>query len=209
MDAVDPRLNAILLAVRRPVVVLASAAAVAASVLVPGPREAAVVAAAPQSPVVALATPAPTPVPVFRPERILLPVLGVEAPIVPVGVEADGAMGTPKSAHEVAWWDGMPAGAGNALLAGHKDWNRKQGSFFRLSELKAGDAITVAGEGRELTFYVLWVRQVPADAEAEEFLGDAGEPVITLITCGGRFNRSIRHYEDRVIARASLTPPVA
>lgn len=148
--------------------------------------------------------PTPTPVPRFRPLRIELPTLQVAAPIIAVGIDADGAMGTPKTAHEVAWWDGVMAGEGNALLAGHRDWRRRPGSFYRLSELRPGDLIRVVGEGGELTFVVEWVRQMPGDAEAAHILGDQGAPVVTLITCGGEFDRRVRHYKDRVVVRGVL-----
>lgn len=150
-------------------------------------------------------TPAPTPGPEIRPTRIGLPTLGVDAPIVAVGIDEDGAMGTPGTADEVAWWDGMPVGAGNALFAGHKDWNHRQGSFFRIADLKPGDAIRLDGEGGSLEFHVEWVRQLGGDEEAvQDILGDAGKPVVTLITCGGEFDRRIRHYKDRVVVRAVL-----
>src|SRR5687767_8786482 len=94
-----------------------SAAAAAASFLpVSAPAtEPRIVVAAPIPIATPAPTPAPTPMPSVRPERIEIPALGIDAPIVPVGTESDGAMGTPKSAHEVAWWNGLLVGEGNAL----------------------------------------------------------------------------------------------
>lgn len=148
--------------------------------------------------------PTPTPVPVFRPEVVAIPALGVEAPIVPVGTEADGAMGTPDNEVDVGWWDQVPAGGGNTLLAGHVNWQGRPGSFGRLAELSEGDEIVVRGDGRELVYRVAWVEQVSADTPAAEILGDQGEPVVTLITCGGEFDRRIRSHRDRVIVRGVL-----
>ncbi len=147
----------------------------------------------------------PAPVPEVVPQQIDLPSLGVKAPVVPVGVGPDGAMGTPDNARDIAWWDGVAAGAGNALFAGHKDYNRRQGSFFRLVDLKPGDPIVVSGPQGVLTFVVAWVQQVDADTPAQSILGDQGEPVVTLITCGGAFDRRIRHYQDRIIVRGVLS----
>lgn len=148
--------------------------------------------------------PASTPVPAFRPVRIEIPALGVSAPIVPVGVDADGAMGTPKTGTDVGWWEGLDAGAGNALFAGHKDWNGRPGSFYGLGRLREGDVVTILGETARLDFAVQWITQMPGDGEAEHILGDVGAPVVTLITCGGEFDRRVRHYKDRVIVRAVL-----
>jgi LPXTG-site transpeptidase (sortase) family protein len=178
------------------------AAATAAFVPVRTPAAPAVRVAAPVA--TPVPTPSPSPVPVFRPVRLELPTLKVTAPIVSVGTDADGAMGTPKTAHEVAWWDGIMPGEGNALFAGHKDWNRRPGSFFRIGELKPGDPVVVQGDAVSLAFRVEWVKQVGGDSDGAEILGDAGHPVITLITCGGQFDRRIRHYKDRVVVRAVL-----
>ncbi|HVL80145.1 MAG TPA: class F sortase [Actinomycetota bacterium] len=190
---------------RRPALLLASAAALTAAI-VPAPQlEQAPVA----QEVVAAPTPSPVeetpvPVPVFAPTEIELPTLNQTAPVVPVGVEADGAMGTPSNAVDVAWWDGVRVGEGNALLAGHKDWNKRPGTFFRLGELKRGDPVVVRGPEGELRFEVAWVHQLHRDSDAAGILGDQGAPTLTLITCGGRFDRAVRGYEDRIVARAVL-----
>lgn len=201
------RFEHVLFAVRRPALVLASLVVVASSVLVPAaePADLPEPTAPPARHLTAAAAPTPTPVPLVRPERIVLPSLGVDAPIVPVGTEEDGAMGTPGNGEDVAWWHGTEVGEGNALFAGHRDWKGAQGSFYDLKSLEPGDEVRVVGDGEELTFEVLWVRQVDADTpEAPDILAQTDEPVITLITCGGVFDRSIRHYTDRVIARAVL-----
>lgn len=190
---------------QRPAVVLLCVAASAAAAVLP--TEAQVVEQVVAAPVVTPAPtppPTPTPVPVFRPEAVAIPKLGVEAPIIPVGTEADGAMGTPSNARDVAWWEGMEVGRGNALLAAHRDWNGAQGSFWGLKSLVPGDEVRVWGQGQELTFKVAWVEQVDADIPAGDILGEQGAPVLTLITCGGVFDRRVRHYQDRVIARAVL-----
>ena len=190
---------------RRPAILLVSAAMVAATVL---PSQ----AGAPQQVLTELAAtpettaaPAePEPVPELVPTQVSLPTLGVSAPVVPVGVESDGAMGTPSNARDVAWWEGVKVGAGNALLAGHKDWNKAPGSFFKLGQLKRGDPVVVSGPDGEMTFVVAWVDQMHKDTDAAALLGDQGQPTLTLITCGGRFDRAVRGYEDRIVARAVL-----
>ncbi|HVE92988.1 MAG TPA: class F sortase [Actinomycetota bacterium] len=193
---------------RRPLVLVASVAALATPALPePAARRTYARVASPVGAAVTVTpppAPTPTPVPEIVPTTIEMPSLAVSAPVVPVGIGPDGAMGTPGNAVDVAWWEGVPAGAGNALLAGHKDYNRRQGSFFRLKDLKPGDPVRVTGAQGVLEFKVEWVQQVSAEADAAEMLGDVGGPVLTLITCGGQFDRRIRHYRDRVVARAVL-----
>lgn len=194
-----PRFSAFLSRLRRPLVLGASAVVTAAALGVGG--------AAPEpAPVEAVPRRAsPAPVPVFVPSDLSIPAIGLEtAPVVPVGTEPDGAMGTPKTAVDVAWHALTKPGAGNALFAAHRDWKKQPGSFYRLSDLKQGDEVVVRGEGKSLTFRVTWVEQMDGDVEATKILGDQGGPVVTLITCGGVFDRSVRHYQDRVVARAVL-----
>jgi LPXTG-site transpeptidase (sortase) family protein len=180
---------------------LASAAAVAAAVLVPSPPpDAEVLRSQPVIITRPVAAPAVTAV---VPRHLVIPKIGVSADVVPVGTDETGAMQTPATARDVAWWSGTRPGAGNALFAGHRDWKGRQGSFFRLTELAPGDEITVTDEEATLRFRVVWVRQINGEPPAE-MLGDAPSPVVTLITCGGAFDRSIRHYTDRVVARAVL-----
>jgi sortase (surface protein transpeptidase) len=156
-----------------------------------------------KAPVEAIA-PTPAPVPVFVPSRIVVPALQTNAPIVPVGTEPDGSMGTPNTATDVAWWQGMPVGRGNALFAGHSDWNGVPGSFQALGDLKPGDTVIVTGQGQSLTFHVTWVQLMPGGIDATNILGPQGAPVVTLITCGGVFDTSIRHHLSRYVVRGVL-----
>lgn len=200
------RLERVLFAVRRPALVCASVIVVASALVVPvaEPADLPEPTASPEQERAATASTA-TPAPRLRPERIVLPALDVDAPIVPVGTEEDGAMGTPDNGEDVAWWHGTEAGEGNALFAGHRDWKGSRGSFYDLKRLEPGDEVHVVGDDDRLTFKVLWVRQVEADTpEAPDLLAETDRPVVTLITCGGVFDRSISHYTDRVVARAVL-----
>jgi LPXTG-site transpeptidase (sortase) family protein len=186
--------------IRRPAVCAAAATAIAATLMV---------GSAPASPKpatrVAALQPTPAPVPAFIPSRILIPALRVDAPIVPVGTESDGAMGTPKTAADVAWWQGMPVGKGNALFAAHHDWNGDSGAFYSLGDLRPGAQVTVKGQGQSLTFIVTWVQLLKGNIDATGILGSqGGTPVVTLITCGGVFDTSIRHHLDRYVVRGVL-----
>jgi LPXTG-site transpeptidase (sortase) family protein len=190
-----------LLAARgRTLMTFTASVAVIAATVVTGSAPAAVPS---RAPVVAIA-PTPAPVPVFVPSRIVVPALQVNAPIVPVGTQADGSMGTPSTAQDVAWWQGMPVGKGNALFAGHSDWNGEPGSFQALGNLKPGDTVIVTGQGQSLTFRVTWVQLLAGGIDATQILGPQGAPVVTLITCGGVFDTSIRHHLSRYVVRGVL-----
>jgi sortase (surface protein transpeptidase) len=196
---------------RTPVILVASVAVLGASVGFGGtPRPPA--RAREQ---VARAETTPKPVSPFTPVSVSIPDIDMEAPTVPVGTLANGAMGVPKNGTDIAWWAGRKAGQGNVLLAGHYDWSRRPGSFNRLKDLDIGDRIIVTGDkpGKQLVFYVMWKKTLKRDIDATEVLGpqgdtatfgDDGEPVATLITCDGVFDTVVGTRPRRLVVRATL-----
>jgi sortase (surface protein transpeptidase) len=53
---------------------------------------------------------------------------------------------------------------------------------------------------------VVWKQLYDArSAPVEEITGSTDEPVITLITCGGEFDRTLRSYTGRWVVRAALS----
>lgn len=152
----------------------------------------------------------PTPRLVAAPARIVIPAASVDAPVVRVGVDGSGRMGTPRTAHEVGWYGPSPGEAGNALLAGHVDWLQDgkpvRGAFYLLRKAQPGDEVTIyTADGETLTFRVAWVRYFEADnAPVEEIAGPTAEPSITLITCGGDLDRTLQSYSHRWVVRATI-----
>jgi hypothetical protein len=199
---VIPRLTGLGSRMRHPALLVVTAVAVAMTTL--GSGSVTTLAVAPTPVPTPVPTPAPTPIPAFKPGVIALPTLGVSAPVISVGVESDGAMGTPGNARDIAWWKGIRPGEGNALFAGHVSYSGRIGTFNRLKDLKPGDEVKISGEGRALKFKVAWVKQVDGDSDPSEMFARQPVPVVTLITCGGAFDTSIRHHVDRVVVRAVL-----
>lgn len=138
---------------------------------------------------------------------VAIPAIGVRAPLVRVGVTPAGEMVVPRTASDVAWLDGgsFPGTTNNAVLAGHHDWNRRLGSFYRLGDLREGDEVTVSLDGRSWTFRVAWVCSFDLDTpEAHRIMGPTDVPSVTLVTCGGVFDRRRRTHAQRVVVRAEL-----
>lgn len=193
------RLGSFLSRVRRPVTVLASVGVVAAGFV---PAEALDIA----QPAARRIVSTPAPIVVMTPAEMTIAKIGLTAPIVPVGTLSDGTMASPQGAVDIGWWQGRKPGQGNALFAAHVNWNGAQGSFARLKELKPGDEIVVRGDGKTVTYKVVWLKNFDPDMDATELLGDGGgQQIATLITCGGVFDRSIGHHTERVVARAVLS----
>jgi sortase (surface protein transpeptidase) len=143
-----------------------------------------------------------------QPLTLEIPSIGVHADVVPLGLEADGAMSAPTDPDTVGWFElGPGIGApGNALLDGHVDWGGRLRVFGRLHQLEPGDTIRLSEPGGStLRYSVVWTRFYP-DAEAapldEIFAQDELAEELTLITCGGSFDESIRMYLGRWVVRA-------
>jgi hypothetical protein len=151
--------------------------------------------------------PAPEPVGI-EPQRLSLPTLGVDAEVVPVGLEDDGGMEVPADVTQVGWYaPGVEVGAaGTAVLAGHVD-SRVQGpgALFDLRRLEPGDAVAVSGDGETTEWRVTGrTRYAKDELPLDEIFRWDGEPRLVLITCGGDFVAEDGHYRDNVVVYAEL-----
>ena len=144
------------------------------------------------------------PVPAAAPVRLVIPAIGVDAAVEPVGLMADGTMGTPPGPWTVGWYRlGPPPGAvGNATINGHVDFRGVGPAvFWELRHLAPGDRLTVLGaDGVTRLFRVSAVEAYPADAvPLERVFGASGEPRLNLVTCAGRYDPAAQDYEERLV----------
>jgi LPXTG-site transpeptidase (sortase) family protein len=155
--------------------------------------------------------PSPTIEPTVAPEipiaRLVIPSIGVNAEVVTKGVTADGVMEDPKGPWEVAWYNfsALPNRVGNVVMAGHLDYvNVGAAVFYKLGSLKEGDEVVInLVNGETATYKVTTVASYNAStAPVQEIVGPTSVETVTLITCGGAFNRATREYDSRVIVRA-------
>ncbi|MGH2364644.1 MAG: class F sortase [Chloroflexota bacterium] len=141
--------------------------------------------------------------------RITIPEIGVDAPLVPLGVDGNGLMQVPDNGTDVGWYtfSAVPGQPGNAVLSGHLDTTTSYTAVFtRLKDLKIGDPMSVTVNGRTIQYQVFWTKAWPdADAPLPLILGSAPSPTLTLITCSGTFSRSAENYSARLVVRAK--PP--
>ena len=156
-----------------------------------------------------------TPVPVIPKEALWMkiPAIGVDAGIVEVGLEPDGAMGSPPNGDLVGIYSGGPGPGmrGNVLLDGHYDYMNPRtgvaqlGVFYRLKDLKPGAQVIIATQDNTYTYVVtkslLYRYDDPA---ALEVLMPGDEPIITMITCEGAFDQATRLYSHRRVVVARL-----
>lgn len=128
-----------------------------------------------------------------------------DAPVIPVGVLENGEMEIPGRL-EVGWYrfGPSPGEEGSSVLAAHIAFDNRPGVFRRLADLELGDIVTVDyDDGTSQDFEVIELAQYDKqELPFDRVFSKTGDPVLTLITCGGEFNRSISSYEDNIVAYA-------
>lgn len=169
----------------------------------------------PQPPKTASVT-APEPVvrtrPMSRavPVRITIPRIHVNAPVEPLGQNADGTVEVPTLTRpNLAGWykyGPTPGQKGAAVVLGHVDAHDHQAVFFRLGSLHRGDHIHVERTGGSVaTFLVDSVVPVAKDKfPTQSVYGKTSYAALRVITCGGRYDKKTMHYLSNIIVYAHL-----
>ena len=146
--------------------------------------------------------------PAVPPVRLVIPAIGVATGLTRLGLEPDGAMAVPDDFQEAGWFTQGPAPGqpGPAVIAGHVDSQSGPAVFYRLRELRAGQAILVQrADGTRLRFVVEGARSYPKAAfPTAAVFGPVPGAALRLITCGGAFDRASRSYRDNLVVFARL-----
>ncbi|GGX89546.1 class F sortase [Streptomyces fructofermentans] len=157
--------------------------------------------------------PAVAPLADARPQRVDIPALGVQAPVVARGLDPRGAVDPPPYGQPgiVGWYGGgvRPGAAGTALLVGHVDTETRPAVFYHLSEVRPGETVRVVrDDGTVAEFTVEDVEVFARDRfDAQRVYGtrQSGRSELRLITCGGSFDRTSRTYTANVVVSAYLS----
>ncbi|WP_060883015.1 class F sortase [Streptomyces caniscabiei] len=144
------------------------------------------------------------------PVRLLIPAIGVDTPVIRLGLAPDGTVEVPPvTEHDRAGWyrhSPTPGQTGPSVILGHVTVGRYGDGVFReLARLRRGERIEARLEnGTTAEFTVDSVRTVAkADFPADEVYGNVSRPALRLITCGGP--RTGEEYRDNVIVFATLS----
>ena len=140
-------------------------------------------------------------------DRLVIPKIQVDAPVITLGVDEQGVMQSPKGPFEVGWYNfsARPGTGGNAVFSGHVDFASVGAAvFWNLRQLVPGDLIEVRlADGTAYQYLVVSNVSYPRDdAPIAEIVGPTGKDTVTIITCTGTFNREIHQYSQRLVVRA-------
>jgi Sortase domain len=143
------------------------------------------------------------------PVSLRIPAIGVNARVIPLGLDASGGVAVPplSTPFLTSWYDrgSAPGQAGPAVLLGHVDAAAVGPAvFYKLGDLVPGDMVYVTRKDhRTVVFRVTAVALYPQqDFPTREVYGFTPHPTLRLITCGGDYDQQTHLYLDRTIAFA-------
>ncbi|GAA1909108.1 class F sortase [Nocardioides marmoribigeumensis] len=121
------------------------------------------------------------------PTHVVIPSLGVDAPVVPIGVE-NGVLIPPGDPQTLGWWsDGAEPGAvrGGALVTGHTV-HTGGGQLDDLEQVRRGDVVRVRTTKGVIPYRVSKVtiyRKATLARDAQQVFSQTGPGRLVLITC--------------------------
>ncbi|NXY97326.1 class F sortase [Streptomyces sp. BR123] len=147
------------------------------------------------------------------PVRVDVPSLGIQAPVVPRGLDTGGAIDPPPYDRPgaVGWWQAgvKPGEAGAALMVGHVDTASRPAVFYGLSSARPGGKVRVVrADGSVAEFTIEDVRvyeRTRFDADKAYGRRIEGRAELRLVTCGGTYDKAAEEYTANVVVSAYLT----
>ncbi|MEU6357852.1 class F sortase [Streptomyces sp. NPDC047072] len=152
---------------------------------------------------------APAPLPFSMPDRVSIPAIQVDAPVMPVGLDADGWVGAPppEDPNLAGWFTGAvsPGEKGTAVVVGHVDNKQGPAVFYGLGALKKGNRVEVRRKDGKTAIFEIYGIEVfeKANFPGDRVYGSKGTPELRVITCGGGFSKQTG-YAGNVVVFARL-----
>jgi LPXTG-site transpeptidase (sortase) family protein len=140
-----------------------------------------------------------------------IPDIGVLSKLMVLGDQHGNELPVPSlaDARSAAWYrfTVTPGSPGNAVMVGHVDTYTQAGVFYDLYLLRPGNPVYVKMGGKRLRFTVTSVREVPKQQfPVDRVFGPTSARHLWLITCGGNFDYTTRHYLDNIVVSAVYQP---
>ncbi|MGR6968773.1 class F sortase [Streptomyces cynarae] len=135
----------------------------------------------------------PDPLPYSAVERVRIPALQIDAPVIPVGLDTSGwvAAPPPEDPNLAGWFTGAvsPGEKGTAVIVGHVDNREGPAVFYGLGALGKGHHIEVRRQDGRTAVFEVYGNEVfdKAHFPGDRVYGNKGAPELRVITCGGEF----------------------
>ncbi|MET7574258.1 class F sortase [Streptomyces sp. NPDC005492] len=144
------------------------------------------------------------------PDRIRIPAIQVNAPMMGLKLTSAGSLDVPPAAKKnlAGWYEAgtTPGETGTAIVAGHVDNADGPAVFYDLGALKKGNTIELDrldGSVAQFTVDAVEVYQASHFPDQKVY-GAARRPELRVITCGGGYSRSTG-YQGNVVVFAHLS----
>ena len=152
------------------------------------------------------------PLVLLPPARLRVAALRVDAPVVPVSVDAGGGLELPDDPSVLGWWAGGAdpgAGTGTVVVAGHIDTKEAgPGVMARVVDLPVGAGLVLSdAHGRSVAYTVAAIRTYDKDDLPASIFARSGRERLVLVTCGGPFDSRTHHYRDNIVVYAVPAAP--
>ncbi|CAL9663317.1 MULTISPECIES: class F sortase [Streptomyces] len=150
-----------------------------------------------------------TPLPYSVPDRVSVPAIQVDAPVMGVGLDADGWVDAPppEDPNLAGWFTGAvsPGEKGTAVVVGHVDNEQGPAVFYGLGALKKGNKVEVhRQDGKTAVFEIYGIEVFEKNNfPGDRVYGSKGSAELRVITCGGGFTKQ-NGYDGNVVAFARL-----
>ncbi|MFG2869292.1 class F sortase [Streptomyces sp. NPDC048338] len=149
------------------------------------------------------------PLPYAPASRVKIPAIDVAAPVIDVGLDADGWIEAPppQDPNLAGWYQNgiAPGQRGTAVVVGHVDNTAGPAVFYGLGSLGKGQHIEVERyDGRVAVFEIYGVEVYSKqNFPGVQVYADQGVPELRVITCGGGYSRA-SGYEGNVVVYARM-----
>lgn len=152
---------------------------------------------------------APPPLPYSLVDRVRIPAIQVDAPVMPVGLDVAGWVDAPPQddPNLAGWFTGAvsPGEKGTAVVVGHVDNKRGPAVFYGLGALKKGNRVEVQRKDGKIAVFEIYGIEVfgKQNFPGDRVYGNKGIPELRVITCGGGFTKQ-NGYAGNVVVFARL-----
>ncbi|MGA4848725.1 class F sortase [Streptomyces sp. G5(2025)] len=144
------------------------------------------------------------------PDRVRIPAIGVDAPLMGLGLTPTGSLDVPPPGRKnlAGWYEAgtTPGERGTAIVAGHVDNKEGPAVFYELGALSRGRTIEVERRDGSVAVFTVHANEVydAKDFPDEKVYGAAARPELRVITCGGKYSKQTG-YQGNVVVFAHLT----
>lgn len=140
-----------------------------------------------------------------HPVRIVIGEVGVNAPVIGLGLTNEGLIDVPDAFGVVGWYNKgvLPGNQGPAVIVGHFT-EGNGGAFDRLYQVKEGDLITVTnGKGENFTYKMTAKKEYDtAKVPMQKIFASSDNARLEIITCAGKWQAN--DYNKRLVVTAEL-----